>query len=201
MFSQSIKRLIDSLCLLPGVGPRSAQRMALSILKNNQDNGREIARSLINAIDSVGNCKYCQMLCDQDTCLICANNSRDQQTICIVEGPAELFAFENSGAYSGKYFVLMGNLSPLDGLTPEDLGIEKLLQQIEVYNPQEVILATNATVEGEATAYYIAELLKSNPNIKVTRLAQGVPMGGELEFINYHTLAQALKYRTELDDI
>ncbi len=200
MFSQSIKCLIEALCLLPGVGPRSAQRMALSLLKNNRDNGRDIARSLMNAINTVGNCKYCQMLSDNDICLICSNHSRDQQTICIVEGPAEMFAFESSGAYSGRYFVLMGNLSPLDGVTPEDLGIDKLLQYIKQYNINEVILATNSTVEGEATAYYIAELLKDRPETKVTRLAQGVPMGGELEFINYNTLAQALKYRTELTD-
>ncbi len=200
MFSQPIKRLIESLCLLPGVGPRSAQRMALSLLKNNRDNGRDIASSLINAIDTVGNCKYCQMLSDEEICLICSNHSRDQQTICIVEGPAEMFAFESSGAYSGRYFVLMGHLSPLDGITPEDLGIDKLLHYIKQYNVNEVILATNSTVEGEATAYYIAELLKDRPETKVTRLAQGVPMGGELEFINYNTLAQALKYRTELTD-
>jgi recombination protein RecR len=174
--------------------------MALSLLKNNRDNGRDIASSLINAIDTVGNCKYCQMLSDEEICLICSNHSRDQQTICIVEGPAEMFAFESSGAYSGRYFVLMGHLSPLDGITPEDLGIDKLLHYIKQYNVNEVILATNSTVEGEATAYYIAELLKDRPETKVTRLAQGVPMGGELEFINYNTLAQALKYRTELTD-
>jgi recombination protein RecR len=200
MFSQSIQRLIEALCLLPGVGPRSAQRMALSLLKNNRDNARDIASSLMNAIEVVGNCKYCQMLSDNDICLICSNHSRDQQTICIVEGPAEMFSFESSGAYSGRYFVLMGHLSPLDGITAEDLGIDKLLQYIKQYNVNEVILATNSTVEGEATAYYIAELLKDKLETKVTRLAQGVPMGGELEFINYHTLAQALKYRTELTD-
>jgi len=194
-YSPGLARLIDALRCLPGVGPKSAQRMAFYLLERDRDGGRSLSHALAEALSSVGHCKRCRMLTESDLCSICASTQREAAQLCVVESPADVVAVEQSGGFRGRYFVLMGHLSPLDGVGPAELGLdefERLLQGGEV---REVILATNPTAEGEATAHYLGELAL-RLGVKASRIAHGVPVGGELEYVDGGTLAHALAGRT-----
>ena len=194
-YTPTLARLIDALRCLPGVGPKSAQRMAFYLLEHDRDGGRALAQALAEAVQNVGHCKRCRMLTESELCAICASTQRDPSQLCVVESPADVVAIERSGGFRGRYFVLMGHLSPLDGIGPAELGLdefERLLGQDEV---AEVILATNPTVEGEATAHYLGQLAL-RLGIRASRIAHGVPVGGELEYVDGGTLAHALAGRT-----
>lgn len=185
---------MSSLRCLPGVGPKSAQRMALHLLERDRVGAERLAQSLHQAVEGVGRCQRCRTLTEQELCGICNNARRDNTLLCVVETPADVLAIEQAGNYQGKYFVLLGHLSPIDGIGPEDIGVDQLLQLLQCEPIQEVILATNPTVEGEATAYYISERAK-NLDVTVSRIAHGVPLGGELEFVDGGTLAHAFSSR------
>lgn len=196
-FSPLIQQLIEDLRCLPGVGPKSAQRMAFQLLEHDRDGGRRLAHSLLQACENIGHCSVCRTLSESQICSICANVKRDRSLLCVVETPSDIRAIEQATGYNGRYFVLMGHLSPIDGVGPQQLGIdqlEKLLQDKEI---QEVILATNPTVEGEATAHYISGIVRSYHK-KPTRIAHGVPIGGELEYVDTGTLSHAFAGRHEL---
>jgi recombination protein RecR len=196
-YSPALSRLIDALRLLPGVGPKSAQRMAFHLLERRRDGAGELAEALQGALETVGHCSRCRMLTDGALCPVCQDTRRDPSVLCVVESPADVIAVEQSGGFRGRYFVLNGRLSPLDGVGPEELGLqhfEAILAEGEVV---EVILATNATVEGQATAHVVGELAQRR-NVRATRIAQGVPMGGELEYVDGGTLAHALAGRLSL---
>jgi recombination protein RecR len=197
MFSPLIDELMASLRCLPGVGPKSAQRMALHLLERDRVGAERLAQSLHKAVEGVGRCQRCRTLTEQAHCGICANTRRDNSLLCVVETPGDVLAIEQAGTYQGKYFVLLGHLSPIDGIGPEDIGVDQLIQLLQQEPITEVILATNPTVEGEATAYYISERAK-NLNVTVSRIAHGVPLGGELEFIDGGTLAHAFSSRRSL---
>jgi recombination protein RecR len=192
-FSPLIRQLIDSLRILPGVGQKSAQRMALQLLERDRNGGLRLAQALSAAMEGVGHCQRCRTLSEDALCSVCADPRRDDSLLCVVEGPLDVFAVEQTG-YRGRYFVLKGHLSPLDGLGPESIGIPELLARIEQGSFSEIILATNPTVEGEATAHYIAQMLHGKP-LSLTRIAHGVPLGGELEMVDGGTLAHALAGR------
>ncbi len=196
-FSPLINQLIAALRCLPGVGPKTAQRMAFHLLERERSGGLSLAKILEEAIANVKHCHRCRTLSETELCLLCANTNRDQTLLCVVETPADVFAIEQTGSYRGLYFVLMGRLSPLDGIGPEELGLHHLVARLIEQSPKEVVLATNPTVEGEATAHYIAELVKQR-GLRATRIAHGVPLGGELEFIDGNTLARSLAARAEV---
>lgn len=196
-FSPLIEKLVTALRCLPGVGPKSAQRMAFHLLERERTAGLALANALEQAIEHVGHCARCRTLSETEICSLCINPARHQNLLCIVETPADVIAIEQAGSYRGLYFVLMGRLSPLDGIGPEELGINLLIQRLSETPPHEVVLATNSTVEGEATAHYIAEFIKQR-GIRVTRIAHGVPLGGELEFVDGNTLARAMAGRLEI---
>lgn len=191
-----IAQLADAFCCLPGVGPKTAQRMVLYLLERDRDGGRHLADRLVEAMDKVRHCSRCRNLTESEICEICRATGRDQSQLCVVETPADVFAIEQTGHYRGLYFVLMGNLSPIDGIGPEELGIEKLVARSDEA-VEEVILALAATVEGEATTHYISEALKQK-GVKVSRIAHGIPLGGELEYIDGGTLSHALSGRRTL---
>jgi len=193
-FSPLIDQLVESLRCLPGVGPKSAQRMAFHLLERNREGGINLAKHLEQAMAGVGRCEDCRTLTEQPKCSICSNQKRQRNTLCIVESPSDVLALEQSGNYQGLYFVLMGRLSPIDGIGPDEIGVSQLLARISNEQVDEVILATNPTVEGEATAYYIISQLKDT-EVTVSRIAHGVPLGGELEFVDVGTLAHALEGR------
>ncbi len=197
MFSPLIDELMASLRCLPGVGPKSAQRMALHLLERDRVGAERLSLSLKKAVDGVGRCARCRTLTEQALCGICVNTRRDNSLLCVVETPGDVLAIEQAGTYQGKYFVLLGHLSPIDGIGPEDIGVDQLINLLQQEPITEVILATNPTVEGEATAYYISERAK-NLNVTVSRIAHGVPLGGELEFIDGGTLAHAFSSRRSL---
>lgn len=196
-FSPLLEQLIESLRCLPGVGPKTAQRMALQLLTRGRENGKRLAQSLLEAMEQISHCHYCRIFSESDLCGICASLHRDQSLLCIVENPIDVSMIEQTSSFRGKYFVLLGHLSPLDGIGPEEIGIAKLKTHFETGEINEVILATNPTVEGEATAHYISELAKQY-SIKVTRIARGVSIGSELEYIDPNTLAHALAGRETL---
>ncbi len=196
MFSPLIDQLIHRLKVLPGVGPKSAQRMALYLLERNREGANGLATALMDACEHVKYCSGCRTFTEQVSCGICSNPKRDQSLLCIVESPADVFALEQSMSYFGRYFVLHGHLSPIDGIGPTELGLTQLDPHFE-NGLSEVIIATNPTMEGEATAHYIAEKAKSY-QVKVSRIAHGVPIGGELEYIDGGTLAHALGSRREI---
>lgn len=184
--------------MLPGVGPKSAQRMALHVLQRNRDGGAQLAQLLDSAIRQVVHCEACRTLTETVRCRLCDDDQRDDLTLCVVESPADILAIEQAGGFRGRYFVLHGRLSPIDGIGPEDLALDHLQLRVQALRPQEVILATNPTVEGEATAHYIADLLKADvPSI--TRIAHGVPIGGELEYVDGGTIVHALQGRRSLN--
>ncbi|MCU7800245.1 MAG: recombination mediator RecR [gamma proteobacterium symbiont of Lucinoma myriamae] len=195
--SPLITQLIDSFRCLPGVGAKSAQRMAYHLLERNRNGARRLSHALRQASEEVGHCQTCRILTEYEQCDICQSPKRDRQTLCIVETPSDVYAIEQSGSYHGSYFVLMGHLSPLDGIGPQELHLDTLKQRVEHEDISEIILATNATVEGEATAHYLMEMLKPFTN-KITRIAHGVPLGGELEYIDSSTLGHAFNGRQEL---
>ncbi len=197
MFSQKVEQLINSLSQLPSIGSKTAQRLAIHILQNDRGSGASIAKSLIDAIESVSNCKDCRNLSENELCNICSDKKRENTIICIVEGPMDVLAIEQSTHFKGKYFVLMGRLSPLDGIGPSEIGLDTLEARLQNGDVKELILATNITIEGDATAYYINELAKKY-GIVTSRIAFGVPMGGELEYIDCHTLGHAFESRTKL---
>ena len=194
--SPLIGRLIEALRCLPGVGPKSAQRMAFHLLERNREAGLELARVIEEAVTAVGRCESCRTLSEQTLCRICTSPRRDSRTLCVVETPADMAAIDASTGYQGMFFVLMGHLSPLDGIGPSELGLDQLERRLDGGAIAEVILATSSTVEGEATAHYLAELVRER-GIRATRIAQGVPMGGELEFVDGGTLARAIMARRD----
>ena len=195
MPSPLLRELIDALRILPGVGPKSAQRMALTLLERQRPGGLRLARALEQALHHVEHCSICRNLTEQPICDICSNNNRDQNLLCVVESPMDVIALEQSGSYRGCYFVLLGRLSPLDGIGPNELGLPALIERLRA-SPEieELIIATNPSVEGEATAHYLREATRGLP-LLVTRLAQGVPVGGELEYLGGSTLTHALSGR------
>lgn len=195
-FSPLLEQLIDALRCLPGVGPKTAQRMAFQLLERNRDKGKQLAKTLQTAMEEIKHCQQCRTFSEDAFCKLCSSAQRDPTLLCIVESPADIVAVEQMGHYRGLYFVLMGHLSPLDGIGPEELGISHLTPLLTHGTVKEVIIATNPTVEGEATAHYISELIKQQA-IKVTRIAHGVPLGGELEYIDSGTLAHAFAGREE----
>lgn len=194
MFSPLINELINALCCLPGVGRKSAQRMAFHLLERDPEGANRLAKSIDVAIEKIDHCQQCRTLTEEAVCGICASVKRNSGHLCVVETPADIVAIEQAGTYEGKYFVLMGHLSPIDGIGPNEIGLPILEQKLQLGDVEELILATNPTVEGEATAYYIAERAKAC-NVKVSRIAHGVPLGGELEYIDGGTLAHAFNSR------
>jgi len=192
-FSPLIRQLIDAFRVLPGVGQKTAQRMALQLLERDRSGGQRLAQALTQAMQGVGYCRSCRSLSEEEICHLCSDQRRDETLMCVVQGPMDVYAVEQTG-YRGRYFVLKGHLSPLDGLGPETIGIPELLGRINNGAFSEVILATNPTVEGEATAHYIAQILSDQP-LLVSRLAHGMPLGGELEMVDGGTLSHALSGR------
>lgn len=198
IYPPPLEGLIAALRCLPGVGQKTAQRMAFHLLQRDRDGAAQLADRLGAALSEIGHCRDCRMFSAGEQCPICASNKRDAGQLCVVESPADVAALEQNTDYRGRYFVLLGRLSPLDGIGPEELGLPRLAERMADPDVQEVIVATNPTVEGEATAHYIAELARS-AGIKVSRIAHGVPMGGELEYVDGGTLAHALSGRREVD--
>lgn len=197
MSTPLIGRLVEALRILPGVGPKSAQRMAYHLLEHNREGALQLAATLQEAVEKVGHCSSCRTLSETELCPICSNERRDAGLLCVVESPSDVEAIEHTSVYQGRYFVLMGHLSPLDGIGPEDIGLDLLAQRLDSGDIAEVILATNPTVEGEATAHYISEMVHSR-GIRVTRIAHGVPLGGELEYVDGGTLSHAFTGRREI---
>jgi recombination protein RecR len=196
--ARSLERLIEALRTLPGVGPRSAQRMAYYLLQHERPGAESLARALTDALATVRHCSKCNNFTEEEVCALCRSPRRDRSLLCVVETPADLAMVEQTSTYSGMYFVLMGRLSPLDGVGPKEIGLERLLARVSDGEVTEVILATNFTNEGEATAHYIAEMVRVR-QIKVSRIARGVPMGGELEYVDVGTLSQALLDRRGIE--
>jgi recombination protein RecR len=194
-----LSQLIEALRCLPGVGPKSAQRMALHLLERNREGGLQLAATLADAMQKIGRCTRCRDLTELEVCTICANPRRDESQLCVVESPVDVLAIEQATAYNGHYFVLLGRLSPLDGIGPAELGLDQLAGRLEHSAPKEMIIATNPTVEGEATSYYLQRMAKTH-NIRITRIAHGVPLGGELEYTDQSTLAHAFGSRLVLDE-
>jgi recombination protein RecR len=190
----ALEQLIESLRCLPGVGPKSAQRMAYYLLQRDRKGASSLAMALDSALQVVDHCRLCNTFSEQPVCPLCESAQRDNSVLCIVEMPTDLMMLESTRAYSGMYFVLMGRLSPLDGVGPKEIHLDKLLKRAQDGIVQEVILATNYTVEGDATAHYVSELLRAR-GIKVSRIARGMPMGGEIEYVDTGTLAQAMLER------
>lgn len=191
-----LENLIDALQRLPGIGRKSAQRIAYFLLQRDRDGARHLAGALVEAVDNVGHCQRCRTFSEEPVCAICTSEKRDRTQLCVVESPADVYAVEEAG-FRGTYFVLMGHLSPLDGIGPEDLQLDRLDALLREGGVHEVILATNTTVEGEATAHFISEMVKKH-NLRVTRIAHGVPVGGELEYVDSGTLSHALAGRREV---
>ena len=196
MQTDLLNDLINSLTILPGVGKKSAQRMALYLLDKNKDGASLLSKTLQDSVESIGRCKRCRMLTSNEYCKVCSDTSRDNQSICVIENPSDMLAIESTGGFRGKYFVLLGRLSPIDGVGPEDLGIDQLLNLISKEDVKEIILATSSTVEGDATAIFIKDHIK---DIKVSRISYGIPIGGELEYVDGNTIARAIQGRTEIN--
>jgi len=192
-----LEQLLNALRCLPGVGPKSAQRMALHLLERDRDGGLHLSKMLEEAMQRIGRCRICRDLTENEVCRICANERRDQSLLCIVESPSDVMAIENATAFQGRYFVLLGRLSPLDGIGPADLGLEELAERLKNHPPGEMIIATNPTVEGEATAYYLQRMALKY-DIVVSRIAHGVPLGGELEYTDQSTIAHAFSSRQKV---
>ena len=195
--SPLVEQLIEALRCLPGVGQKSAQRMAFHLLQRDRQGAAHLSQVLDAAVEKVGHCQQCRTLTEDELCHLCSSTRRDRSKLCIVESPVDVQMIEHAADYQGIYFVLMGHLSPLDGLGPNEIGLDVLAKRLDEGEISEVILATNATVEGEATAHYIAEMVHSR-NIHVTRIAHGVPLGGELEYVNMTTLSHAFSGRKEV---
>ena len=196
--SPLLQQLIDALKCLPGVGPKSAQRMAFYLLERDTDGAKKLSQTLALAVEKIGHCSMCRTLTENELCDICISTSRDGSTLCVIETPADVFAIEHTAEFRGKYFVLMGHLSPLDGIGPAELGLGLLETRLAKGEIKELILATNPTVEGEATAHYISDMAVKH-DVLTTRIAHGVPLGGELEYIDSGTLAHAFSGRQRFD--
>ena len=192
-------QLVEALRCLPGVGPKSAQRMSLHLLERNRDGGVHLANILQQAMERIGRCTLCRDLTENEICHICANPARDASLLCVVESPSDVMAIEQATAYRGRYFVLMGRLSPLDGIGPAELGLDQLAERLRESPPAEMIIATNPTVEGEATAFYLQRQAQKL-GVKITRIAHGVPLGGELEFTDQSTIAHAFSSRLSVQE-
>jgi len=197
-FSPSLQDLMDALRCLPSVGPKSAQRMTLHLLERDREGALALAAALRDAVEKIGHCSLCRNFTELEVCELCSDPKRDASIVCVVETPADVLAIEQSGSFRGLYFVLMGHLSPIDGVGPAEIGLEDLQQRVIDEGVGEVILATNPTVEGEATAYYVADMLQPL-GVGVSRIAHGVPLGGELEYVDGSTLAHALSGRRLVD--
>ncbi|MES2580447.1 MAG: recombination mediator RecR [Pseudomonadota bacterium] len=193
----ALEQLIDSLRCLPGVGPKSALRMAYYLLQRDRKGAAKLGNSLENALQALGHCTLCNNFSETPVCPLCTSDKREQSQLCVIEMPTDLMMMEQTHSYSGMYFVLMGRLSPLDGIGPKEINLDKLIKRAQDGVISEVILATNYTVEGEATAHYISELLKTR-GIAVSRIARGLPMGGEIEYVDSGTLSMALLGRKQL---
>ncbi len=189
-FSPLLVQLIDALRCMPGVGKKSAQRIAFHLLERDRDGASHLSTALSQAVQGIGHCKRCRMLSEHELCSICSASGRDEAQLCIVESPADVMAIEDATGFRGHYFVLMGHLSPLDGIGPQELGLSVLEQRLEEGSISEMIIATNPTVEGDATAHYLADLAERH-NVPASRIAHGVPLGGELEYVDGGTLSHA----------
>lgn len=189
-----LEQLVNALRCLPGVGPKSSTRMAYHLLQRDREGAQRLAASLQQALDKLAHCDYCNNFSEHAVCSLCQDSQREKSTLCVVEMPTDLMTLENTRSYQGQYFVLMGKLSPMDGIGPKDIHLDKLLKRAQDDTIEEVILATNFTSEGEATAHYIGQMLKSR-GIKVSRIARGLPMGGEIEYVDSGTLSTALLER------
>jgi recombination protein RecR len=192
-----LEQLIDAFRVLPGVGSKSAQRMAYHVLERERAGGRHLARVLAEAVERIGHCTRCRDFSEADVCPVCASASRDADQLCVVETPADRLAIEQATGYRGLYYVLQGRLSPLDGIGPRELGLDRLASRLGEGEVRELIIATNPTVEGEATAHYLAQLARQQ-GVRPSRLAYGVPLGGELEYVDRGTLSHAFGSRTEI---
>ena len=199
MTASLLEQLIDALRVLPGVGHKSAQRMAYHLLERQRDGGRRLAATLEAAMERVGHCRRCRDFSEAEVCSICASAARDAHLLCAVETPADRLAIEQATGYRGLYFVLQGRLSPLDGIGPAELGLDLLAQRLQEGEVRELIVATNPTVEGEATAHYLAQLARAR-GVRPSRLAHGVPLGGELEYVDRGTLSHAFGSRSEMQE-
>lgn len=195
--SPIVEQLVDHLRILPGVGPKSAQRMAFYLLERNREAGRQLGRVLQHAMEQAKYCEFCRSLCEGELCHICVDPRRDRATLCVVENPADVLIIEQSVGYRGLYYVLRGHLSPLDGIGPEALGLDLLVEHLKTHGIKELILATNPTAEGEATAHYIGELAK-NFAVTISRIAHGIPLGSELEYVDGGTIAHSFVGRRPL---
>ena len=193
-----LNQLIQAFKILPGIGEKSAQRMAFYLLEKNREGGNNLAKLISTSMEQIRNCSTCRNLTEELECEICSNEKRDKNLLCVVENPTDVIAIESSGSFKGKYFVLMGRLSPIDGVTPENLGIPILIERINNSDLKEIIIATSPTVEGDATSFYINDQIKDE-TILVSRIAYGVPMGGELEYVDNTTLSRAIQGRRKLD--
>ena len=193
-----LAQLIESFKILPGIGEKSAQRMAFYLLEKNREGGAKLAKLISSSMEQIRNCASCRTLTEEKVCDICSSEKREKSLLCVVENPTDIIAIESSGSFKGKYFVLMGRLSPIDGITPENLGIPMLIDRIEESEVKEIIIATSPTVEGDATSFYIRDQIK-DASIIVSRIAYGVPMGGELEYVDNTTLSRAIQGRRKLD--
>lgn len=189
-YSPLLTRLIDALRCMPGVGRKSAQRIAFQLLERDRDGARQLSTALAEAVEGIGHCSRCRMLTEHDVCDICSANGRDTSQLCVVESPADVMAVEDATGFRGLYFVLMGHLSPLDGIGPGELGLTMLEERLAESGVNELIIATNPTVEGDATAHYLADLA-TRYNVQASRIAHGVPLGGELEYVDGGTLSHA----------
>lgn len=194
--SSLLNELVSALRCLPSVGARTAQRMAFHLLEHDREKGLKLAGAMRNAIEKIGHCKQCRTLTEHEICKICSDKRRNPETLCVIESPSDVLAVEQATAYRGYYFVLMGKLSPLDGIGPEDIGLDLLEQRLQNEQIEELILATNPTVEGEVTAHYISELAQKH-HVKTTRIAHGVPVGGELDYVDSSTLSHAFDGRRD----
>ena len=197
-YSPLLVRLIDALRCMPGIGRKSAQRIAFHLLERDRDGASGLANALADAMSGIGHCSRCRMFSEHDLCSICSASGRDESQLCIVESPADVMAVEDATGFRGMYFVLMGHLSPLDGIGPEELGLSMLEQRIQDESIAELIIATNPTVEGDATAHYLAEMATRN-DVPVSRIAHGVPLGGELEYVDGGTLSHAFYGRRPVE--
>lgn len=198
-FSARLTNLIDALKCMPGVGQKSAQRIAFHLLERDRDGARALAEALKSGADTIGHCRRCRMLTEHELCTICEAPGRDTELLCVVESPADVMAVEEATGYRGQYFVLMGHLSPLDGIGPAELGLDALERRLEDGDVREVIIATNPTVEGDATAHYLGELA-ARYGVAASRIAHGVPLGGELEYVDGGTLSHAFYGRRRVNE-
>jgi recombination protein RecR len=196
--SPSLAELVTALTCLPGVGQKSAQRMALHLIERDQKGASKLANAMLGALEKVGHCNQCRNFSDTDICDICSSNKRNSSILCVVETPADVLAVESSGAFQGTYYVLLGRLSPLDGIGPGQLGLDELENYLADGSVEEIILATSATVEGDITAQFVADIARKT-NIRTSRLARGIPLGGELEYVDSGTLSRALSGRQQFE--